>query len=1165
MWFAALAGLTFVRASNVCNSVDCMTVPADAECAERVGCAWFGDRCLEQSLATVMAGAAETCRTGTEKSCSDTCRWHAGEQRCEFDAVRFLIGNSTDSAMYRLMVSRNEGSAGSLFVEDEVLPGEDITLMKSIASCENITKPSQSDPDHSLDGFEDCVKLEHCHWSKTGCGPNATLLSKAWGCIKEKSLKEVEYALDQDEEEKQDVFDERPPDQDTAEEEEEEEVEEDGYRPSSEPHGRLRGRQNAHLTTTTQPGDSVNKSAEVRRLLGQRSETADMTELMFWAVAGCPRKWAAPAARMRVHTRAHGVACCSFDGAQCRTWVPQCQPYGSYNDALAACSAYGWRMCTKTEVESNICCNMGCSLNTELVWTTTPSEMKWAAPGCSSHFLAPRLPKAVPPWETSNVRCCSIPSSGVATTCVSQIMGQCISSATYEQAETACASIGMQLCTKDQIDSDLCCDSTDTGCSLDFQLVWTANTVNMYWGIAGCPTGWGAPVPMVLHDMDRGGVRCCTSNGQYCRSRDPNTWQCGWWVKWSDADAFCNNMGWGRRMCTWAELRTSVCCNRGCQLDRQSIWTSDAVELFNAVTTTTTTTTITTTTMSVDSWFYTVAGCPADANAPAAVPQQKDFRAGAVCCFDGGPWCRHANNPVCQRQLTYGEALYHCMIIGGYPCTREQLEFQQCCDKQCGYDTTLVWSSTQARIWTVAGCGTNSLPAPVSRLPSETANVRCCSTDTGSLTCTSKTFDGNGAVVVDCLRGATYQQAISHCTSMNMRLCTRTELETATCCGARCDMDSDLVWTSTDAYATVTSTTTPVSRYFVVAGCPSGQVGPNRVSVRTSTERAGVRCCTQDGNWCRSRRMNWNIDCRTAATYQEAEFMCERLGRVLCTDAELDADTCCDSSDDGCGLDTQLVWTRTEVPSVGMIACSNPSTPTVTLAPWESAAVMCCSNDGLSCVATNGPQPSSCLTAATFFEAETHCSGMGMRLCMQTELQAGVCCNMGCDLNNVVIWSREMVFGLQTTITSTSTSTSTTHTPPTTTTTTTTTSTTTLTSTTITTTTVAESQRWGVAVCPTNANAPQPIQLETGMITGRLDVACCDGAGNCKAFLSGSCHAATDYAGLEAICNAAWIGTSAPGNNRPCSKNQVLNGNCCGQYCTTNDMRIWTRSDPIYG
>ena len=88
-------------------------------------------------------------------------------------------------------------------------------------------------------------------------------------------------------------------------------------------------------------------------------------------------------------------------------------------------------------------------------------------------------------------------------------------------------------------------------------------------------------------------------------------------------------------------------------------------------------------------------------------------------------------------------------------------------------------------------------------------------------------------------------------------------------------------------------------------GCPKTGATINTINpskfARGKVARGGVRCCSKDGQKCKSlcnRR-------EEKVTYAEALNRCVRNGMRLCTADELASDKCCGT---GCNYDVIRVW-----------------------------------------------------------------------------------------------------------------------------------------------------------------------------------------------------------------------------------------------------------------
>ena len=91
-----------------------------------------------------------------------------------------------------------------------------------------------------------------------------------------------------------------------------------------------------------------------------------------WAQDGCSSSGDSPTAADRPNSFKTCVRCCSDDGTTCFTphdctiasnWV-------TYDDAVPKCAVIGKRLCTREELNTDVCCGTGGSGDSYLVWTT---------------------------------------------------------------------------------------------------------------------------------------------------------------------------------------------------------------------------------------------------------------------------------------------------------------------------------------------------------------------------------------------------------------------------------------------------------------------------------------------------------------------------------------------------------------------------------------------------------------------------------------------------------------------------------------------------------------------------------------------------------------------------------------------------------------------------
>jgi len=167
------------------------------------------------------------------------------------------------------------------------------------------------------------------------------------------------------------------------------------------------------------------------------------------------------------------VRCCSSDGSTCFTYLT-CDDSNVFNyaSATAYCANQGLRLCTKLELQSQICCGTGGQCNSRLVWTSTVEvDEYWVDDGC--HTESDNTPDDFTGGyytsdQTYGIRCCAYDGSSCDTTHHCQ-NDQAV---TYSEASQYCASENKRLCTRTEMESGICCS---TGGKCDSYQVWTSS------------------------------------------------------------------------------------------------------------------------------------------------------------------------------------------------------------------------------------------------------------------------------------------------------------------------------------------------------------------------------------------------------------------------------------------------------------------------------------------------------------------------------------------------------------------------------------------------------------------------------------------------------------------------------------------------------------------
>lgn len=95
----------------------------------------------------------------------------------------------------------------------------------------------------------------------------------------------------------------------------------------------------------------------------------------FVVADGCSRNQGRQNARTRnAFNGRSSVRCCSMNGRRCETQTTGCLQGVSFDQANAACSQRGLRLCSQHELERGVCCGTGCGFDGRRVWTSTPAR-----------------------------------------------------------------------------------------------------------------------------------------------------------------------------------------------------------------------------------------------------------------------------------------------------------------------------------------------------------------------------------------------------------------------------------------------------------------------------------------------------------------------------------------------------------------------------------------------------------------------------------------------------------------------------------------------------------------------------------------------------------------------------------------------------------------------
>jgi len=168
------------------------------------------------------------------------------------------------------------------------------------------------------------------------------------------------------------------------------------------------------------------------------------------------------------------------------------------------------------------------------------------------------------------VRCCSDDATSCTTVSDCQ---KTVDVVNYDDAVAECTSIGMRLCTKDELLTEVCCG---TGGQCDSHAVWTSTPYveSSYYVDDGCHSENSSPddyAGFYQIESSLAYVRCCSDDGSTCQTIS-NCGNSGQLRSYYQAEEECAAVG--KRLCTMEELLTDICCGTGGGCDSDLVWTS---------------------------------------------------------------------------------------------------------------------------------------------------------------------------------------------------------------------------------------------------------------------------------------------------------------------------------------------------------------------------------------------------------------------------------------------------------------------------------------------------------------------------------------------------------------------------------------------------------------
>lgn len=208
----------------------------------------------------------------------------------------------------------------------------------------------------------------------------------------------------------------------------------------------------------------------------------------------------------------------------------------------------------------------------------------------------------------------------------------------------------------------------------------------------------------------------------------------------------------------------------------------------------------------------------------------------------------------------------------------------------------------------------------------------------------------------ECYRGKTYDEALTICRGLSLRLCTNLEIMSGVGAGKGCSQDGYHVWTSTKCFAP----------------------GVN-----------GYTCADIDGN---GQEFS-ESECVAPELFKKAD-----LDTVTCAGATCASSDCCTTEAVG-----RMAASNKPDESQGPRTLCLPKTETSRFESFgfsqnQPLAVQCCDDGGVQ------SRP-DCVSGVTWADASAACSDLGLRLCTETEVLGGGGRGKGCNFDSRHVWT----------------------------------------------------------------------------------------------------------------------------------------------------------------
>jgi len=287
------------------------------------------------------------------------------------------------------------------------------------------------------------------------------------------------------------------------------------------------------------------------------------------------------------------VRCCKDapGGLTCETDVNNlCNAGKTWSEAKQICESNGHRLCTLTELQSNVCCGTGCNYDYMTnIWTSTKFEkMVQVAPCPGVGGNTNDMNYTSDGLTGLGIALCYNPSSsGIKwKECSPQPM-------MFGQAEKCCSDLPLEGGQKWVIPALSNLDSSKPQCAPG---VLTDNSRTMWvnnwykygpWVAAdGCKIrNYGSNsvssggMDYYYNTFEKHAVRCCSYDGGTCTTA--TRLGCESAVTWEEALEACHEMQ--MRLCTLTEMESYKCCVSGCMFDVDKVWTGTLHPVYRAI------------------------------------------------------------------------------------------------------------------------------------------------------------------------------------------------------------------------------------------------------------------------------------------------------------------------------------------------------------------------------------------------------------------------------------------------------------------------------------------------------------------------------------------------------------------------------------------------------